>query len=192
MRGPRHFPNTMKSPQDHETRRAAVDHQPIVLPLERLRLAQTARPLDVILHWKREGYLELSPPYQRGDVWGPIRQRNLIRSVLLGVPIPSLIINDRFAAGWGEEIAVIDGKQRMTTVLDFLEGKLEVPGGWFSIDPKLVTFDALPIARQRGFRNMPLQVAEGQLKTLEAEIEVFELVNFGGVPQGQSDATSRH
>lgn len=177
----------MSNPKTSTQSRSPVDHHGLVLHLERLRLSQTARPLDVILYWRREGYLDLSPPYQRGDVWGPIRQRNLIRSVLLGVPIPSLIINDRFAAGWGEEIAVIDGKQRMTTVLDFLEGKLDVPGEWFGMGGDLVTFDALPIARQRGFRNMPLQVAEGQLKTLEAEIEVFELVNFGGVPQGQSD-----
>jgi len=55
-------------------------------PLERLRLSQTARPLDVIQHWRDAGYLDLSPPYQRGNVWGIVRQQNLIRSILIGVP----------------------------------------------------------------------------------------------------------
>lgn len=157
------------------------------MKLERLRLSQTSRHLDVIQHWSKEQYLELSPPYQRGDVWGIVRQRNLIRSILLGVPIPSIIINDRFSAGWGEEIAVIDGKQRITAVLKFLEGGLSVPGDWFGVEAELVALPELPINLQRSFRNIPIQVSEGQLKTIEAEIEVFELVNFGGVPQGQSD-----
>jgi hypothetical protein len=156
-------------------------------PLKRLRLAQTSRPIDVIIHWKREGYLELSPPYQRGDVWGPIRKRNLIRSLLTGVPIPSLIVNDRFSAGWGTEISVIDGKQRMTAVIDFIEGKIQAPGEWFGMDVGMVAFDSLPIAQQRSFRLTPIQIAEGNLGTIEEEIEVFELVNFGGVPQGQTD-----
>jgi hypothetical protein len=154
---------------------------------ERLRLSQTARPMDVFAYWKREGYLDLNPPYQRGDVWGVIRRRNLIRSIMLGIPIPSIIINDRFAANWGNEIAVIDGKQRITTILMFLEGDLKVPAEWFGIDGDEITFPELPIARQRGMKNMPLPLCEGQLRTIEEEREVFELVNFGGVPQGESD-----
>ena len=156
--------------------------------LERLRLSQTARPMDVFVHWKREGYLDLNPPYQRGDVWGMIRRRNLIRSIMLGIPIPSIIINDRFAANWGNEIAVIDGKQRITTILMFLESKLKVPAEWFGIEGDEIAYSDLPIARQRGLKNMPLPLCEGQLRTIEEEREVFELVNFGGVPQGKSDS----
>jgi hypothetical protein len=156
--------------------------------LERFRLSQTARPMDVFAHWKREGHLELSPPYQRGDVWGMIRRRNLIRSIMMGIPIPSIIINDRFSANWGNEIAVIDGKQRITTILMFLEGRLKVPAAWFGIDGDEITYPELPIARQRGLKITPIPLCEGQLRTIEEEREVFELVNFGGVPQGESDS----
>lgn len=164
--------------------------------LERLRLSQTARPIETFTYWANNGQLLLSPPYQRGDVWGAIRQRNLIRSILLGVPIPSIIINDRFAAAWNSEreklttddecIAVIDGKQRITAILAFLRGALNVPGEWFGMSG-MVTFSELPMPRQRGFRQTPIQCCEGQLSGIEAEREVFELVNFGGVPQGESD-----
>lgn len=157
------------------------------LHITRLKLSQTSRPLDVFAYWKKELYLDLAPPYQRGEVWGPVRKTNLIRSILLGVPIPSIIVNDRFAAGWGEEIAVIDGKQRLTAILNFLESELQVPGAWFGENKSAVTFKDLPIATQRHFRNIPIQVVEGTLPSLAAEIEVFELVNFGGVPQGQTD-----
>jgi Protein of unknown function DUF262 len=157
-------------------------------PLKRLQLRTTNRPIEVIKHWQSEGYLNLSPPYQRGDVWGLIRQRNLIRSILMGIPIPSLIINDRFAAGCGEEIAVIDGKQRMTAILKFLSNELEIPSIWIlEEDIGMVSFDLLPIPQQRGIKSMTIGIAEGSLKTLEEEIEVFELVNFSGVPQGETD-----
>lgn len=155
--------------------------------IQRLRIYQTARPIDTFAYWNNNGQLLLSPPYQRGDVWGTKRRRNLIKSILLGVPIPSIIINDRFSSNWGEEIAVIDGKQRITTILMFFNGELRVPGEWFGMEGD-VTFSQITVPQQRGFKHTPLQVCEGQLPNIEAEIEVFELVNFGGVAQGESDA----
>ena len=155
--------------------------------MKRLQLFQTNRPCDVVIHWQREGVLLLDPPYQRGDVWGPVRQRNLIRSILLGIPIPSVIINDR-GGNFGEDYsyAVIDGKQRITAILKFLNSELFVPGEWFDM-PGEVMFCELPVARQRGLRHTPIACSEGRLQSLEEEREVFELVNFGGVPQGESD-----
>lgn len=146
----------------------------------------TSRPLDTIQHWKKEGYLLLDPPYQRGDVWGYTRRKNLIRSILLGIPIPSIVVNDRFAAGWGEEISVIDGKQRMTTLLQFLTNELEIPGEWYDLSG-LVKFLDLPKPEQRRFSMAPIPFCESRLLTLEDEKEVFDLINFGGVPQGESD-----
>lgn len=158
------------------------------MKLQRLVLSQANRPLDVIRYWRDEGHLMLDAPYQRGGVWGPIRRRNLIKSILLRIPIPSIVINDRFSAGWGDSdaVAVIDGKQRMTSVLMFLDGQLAVPGEWFGLDGD-VTYNDLPEAERRGIRNCALPFTEGTLKTLEEEIQVFELINFGGVPQGQTD-----
>lgn len=158
------------------------------MKLERLSLSQTNRPIDVLEYWSKDGQMELNPSYQRGDVWGPIRRRNLIRSILLGIPIPSIVINDRFAAGWSDSIscAVIDGKQRITSILMFLEGKLTVPGEWFGMDGQ-VFFSDLSERDQRGVRMHAIPFTEGKLKSIEEEMEVFELINFGGVPQGQSD-----
>lgn len=154
--------------------------------LERLRLSSTHRPCDVIMYWSEKDHLLLSPPYQRGLVWGQKRKVNLIRSLLLGVPIPSIVVNDRFAARWGDEIAVIDGKQRITTLLEWFRGQLAVPGEWFDM-PGEVRFTELSIPRQRGLRCHAIPFCEAQLPSLEAEREVFDLINFGGVPQGESD-----
>ena len=156
--------------------------------INRVILAQTNRPVDTVRYWRESGDMELNPPYQRGLVWGKIRKRNLIYSILRGIPIPSIIINDRASAGWDEKIscAVVDGKQRISAILDFLDGKLFIPGEWFDMEGE-IAFADIPLPRQRGFRLTPIQFCEGRLKSIEEEIEVFELINFGGVAQGDKD-----
>ncbi len=160
--------------------------------MKHLSLSTTNRPLDVLLHYHKEGYLDLNPPYQRGEVWGLLRKQNLIKSLVQGIPVASLIINDRTRSGKWEYmdagfLVMIDGKQRTIAILDFLNSVFAVPGEWFDEDRELVFFNQLPIAKQRGFRIYPIGVAEGSLESLEQEAEVFDLVNFGGVPQGESD-----
>ncbi len=158
--------------------------------LDRFQLSATNRPVDCVMYWRNdpEGLL-LNPPYQRGDVWGTKRRQNLIKSILLGIPIPSLIINSRMDGGWKDDyrIAVIDGKQRITTILMFMDSQLSVPGDWFGMDADLVTYQHLGVVNQRCFRSKPIPFSEGALKTIEQEQLVFDLVNFGGLAQGESD-----
>ena len=158
--------------------------------LESLRLNNNNRPLSVVKHWRDEGDLKLDCEYQRGDVWGPTRQINLIRSLLLGIPISAIVVNDRLQGNWpGDDMAiyaVIDGKQRLTAILKFLDGELAVPGEWFNLDGE-ITFDKLPLSTRRRFKNKPIPFCEAALPTIEMEQEVFELVNFGGVSQGETD-----
>ena len=160
--------------------------------LPELQLQQTNRPMCVVQHWLETDSLELSPPYQRGDVWGYKRRVNFIRSLLMGVPIPSVIINDRLSADFigdkPQHYAVIDGKQRLTTIKMFVKGTLLVPGEWFDLGYRLASFDNLSRSQQRRFENHPMPFSEGRLKTIEREQEVFELVNFGGLRQGEVDA----
>ena len=156
--------------------------------MTKIALVQYTRPVSYFITMKKEGYLHLSPSYQRGEVWGVIRKRNLIKSLMTGIPIPSIIVNERFAAGWKDwRVAVIDGKQRICAILDFLEDRLAVPGEWFGMDKDLVKFSEISQVLQRSFKSATIQVAEGRLETEDAEKEVFEIVNFGGVPQGQTD-----
>ncbi len=164
---------------------------------KRLELEQTNRPCGEIMRWQDDGYLWLDPPYQRGDVWGERRRVNFIRSMLMGIPIPSIIINSRI--DWSDEdlrIVVIDGKQRITSVLKFITNELMIPSNWlygagasFDRDSSsgLVGWSDIDKVTKRKFLNIPLAFSEGKLESLELEKEVFDLVNFGGIPQGEKD-----
>jgi hypothetical protein len=72
--------------------------------------------------------IQVDPAYQRnGAIWNPERKRLLIDSILQGYDIPKLyfrlfspreLIDDRLY-----RYAVIDGRQRVETILDFVDGK---------------------------------------------------------------------
>jgi hypothetical protein len=64
------------------------------------------------------GKLNLSPSYQRGDVWPTSDAQMLIESILRGIPLPSVIILKPEAHDAPYE--VVDGKQRLTTILRFI------------------------------------------------------------------------
>lgn len=59
----------------------------------------------------------LTPSYQRGDVWRNSDRQSLIESILRGVPLPSIIL---LRTGSSTPHEVVDGKQRLTAILRFV------------------------------------------------------------------------
>lgn len=59
----------------------------------------------------------LTPSYQRGDVWRNGDRQSLMESILRGVPLPSIIL---LWTGSSTQHEVVDGKQRLTAILRFV------------------------------------------------------------------------
>lgn len=59
----------------------------------------------------------LTPSYQRGDVWRSGDRQSLMESILRGVPLPSIIL---LRTGPSTPHEVVDGKQRLTAILRFV------------------------------------------------------------------------
>lgn len=59
----------------------------------------------------------LTPSYQRGDVWRNGDRQSLMESILRGVPLPSIIL---LRTGSSSPHEVVDGKQRLTAILRFV------------------------------------------------------------------------
>lgn len=64
-----------------------------------------------------KGSLDLSPSYQRGDVWPNTTAQELIVSILQGIPLPSVILLEK---NHGLRFEIVDGKQRLTSILRFM------------------------------------------------------------------------
>jgi Protein of unknown function DUF262 len=167
-------------------------------PLESMRLTPMNYTLDHFVGARERGHLELNAPYQRGEVWGIERQRNLIRSLIMGIPFGSIVVNSRAKASNYRDVtlAVIDGKQRITTLLAWIDGELSVPASWFhpqyigatpleTEDGPYVTARMLTPHHSTSMVSVP--TLEAVLPSIEDEQAVFSLINFGGVAQGDSD-----
>ncbi len=63
--------------------------------------------------------LELAPPFQRKQVWGPLQKVRLIESILLRIPLPAFY----FSASQDGKFQVVDGLQRLSTIRDFVANK---------------------------------------------------------------------
>lgn len=66
------------------------------------------------------GQLNLSPSYQRGDVWPTADAQKLIESILRGIPLPSIILLKPRSTHRINQYEVVDGKQRLTSILRFI------------------------------------------------------------------------
>jgi hypothetical protein len=77
------------------------------------------------LKWNDDGELKLNPKFQRGSVWTAPARTYLIDSILRGYPIPKLLLRTSIDRDSRRTIRdVVDGQQRLRTIIDFSAGKL--------------------------------------------------------------------
>lgn len=77
------------------------------------------------LKWHDDGELQLNPKFQRGSVWSPAAKSYLIDSILRGYPIPKLLLRTAVDRDSRRTLRdVVDGQQRLRTIIEFSAGKL--------------------------------------------------------------------
>jgi hypothetical protein len=123
--------------------------------------------------------IDLSPRYQRRDRWKADRQSKLIESFFMNVPIPPIFLNeDDFG-----KYSVIDGKQRLTAIYEFMRGRLRLKGLQIYKELNDKTIDDLSPTMQSiiGTRaNLRATIILRQ-SDREVKFEVFRRLNTGGV-----------
>jgi uncharacterized protein with ParB-like and HNH nuclease domain len=122
---------------------------------------------------------------QRGLVWSLQQKRELIWSILMNRKIPRLalmnvIIDEIDIDGVYQ---VIDGKQRLSTMIEFLNNKFTL-----EIDRKEYFMRDLPIEYQRVIKGYPFAyyIANepiGKPFSDQDKIDWFKYINFAGTPQ---------
>lgn len=75
--------------------------------------------------------IDLDPPYQReGDVWTQENKQNLIDTIINGFDVPKIYMHKlsipQQIEGRQIELAVIDGKQRLTAIWAFIQGSFSL------------------------------------------------------------------
>lgn len=123
--------------------------------------------------------IDLSPKYQRRFRWDEIRKSKLIESFLMNVPIPPIFLNED---DYGK-YSIIDGKQRLSAINEYLSGKLTLIGLDVFKDLNGLNFFDLPIEFQNSLKIRANLRAIIILRQSDKDIkyEVFQRLNTGGV-----------
>jgi Protein of unknown function DUF262 len=81
----------------------------------------TSYPVSDFRQWNESGQLELAPKFQRRSVWEPKAKSYLIDTIVRSMPVPPVFIRLRLDTRTNRSVReVVDGQQRLRTVLDFL------------------------------------------------------------------------
>lgn len=81
----------------------------------------TTQDISWFLDLRRHGQLELNPPYQRRSVWNVKDRRFFLDTVFRGYPCPALFLHKLPGPGEETVYAVVDGKQRLQTLFQFVD-----------------------------------------------------------------------
>lgn len=70
--------------------------------------------------------LDQRPPFQRNPVWSERQKSALIETILLEYPIPEVYMQELTEADGNQKFIIVDGQQRINSVLSFLEGDFDL------------------------------------------------------------------
>jgi hypothetical protein len=115
------------------------------------------------------------PSYQRNFVWDIERQSKFIESVLLGLPIPYI-----FSADSEGRLEIVDGSQRLRTLVAFVQNNLILKGLEILLDLNGFQYKDLTKSRQRKFQNSTIRmIALSDKSDEDVRFMMFERINTG-------------
>ena len=141
------------------------------------RLHYSNRNMYSLLNYHYLLGVDFNPDYQRGSVWDEEDREKLLDSIFAGREIgrfvfkqlPFIRANDD-----GNYYEIVDGKQRMLTLLAFYENRFPYKG---------VFYNDLSVLDKNWFMDASIGIAELDQNATRAEVlEVFLALNEGGKP----------
>lgn len=95
--------------------------------------------------------LDLDPPYQRRSVWNQQFKDYFVDTVLLNYPAPALFLYEEIGADGRSVYHVVDGKQRLTSIFEFVAGEFPVSDKSDSVQLRGKYFSSLDDAVKKAF-----------------------------------------
>lgn len=75
--------------------------------------------MDTLMRRLQQGTIQLTPDFQRNEVWNEVSKSRLIESLMLNIPIQMFYVAADEKNNW----TVVDGLQRISTFRDFVLGR---------------------------------------------------------------------
>ena len=141
---------------------------------ERIRISFFQQNIESALHkYFNEYSVNLNPYYQREIVWTKIQKDELLTSIFNNIDIGKFVfVYKKDVEDYGYD--VLDGKQRLTTLIGFFTDCFKYKGKYFS---------ELSFLDKYKFKSHPISVGEVREEMSEKDIlEYFLKLNTSGTP----------
>ena len=94
--------------------------------LKKTKIVKQTWSIQEIYQKIKNKRLKLSPEYQRNEIWLKDKQTAFVESLFMGIIVPPIYVVEIPGDNLLEDSTyeVVDGKQRLTTIMNFLTGKL--------------------------------------------------------------------
>lgn len=142
-------------------------------------MVRTISPQDVswFLDLNEKKQLDLDPPYQRRSVWTLKDRRFFIDTILNGYPAPPIFLHKSLDDHGRSTYHVVDGKQRLQTIIDFAANKIRIPDDFADLSLQKKRWNDLQRETKEVFWNYVL-IVEMLPSVNEATIrDTFERIN---------------
>lgn len=165
--------------EGEDTLDSASSESDEVYPLNSIRIEKGRMSLfEIKRQCEERKQLILDPEFQREYVWTQKQKSELIESILMGIPIPIVYLFQTRDA----RIQVVDGRQRIGAVIDFMNNKFGLTELKIMKNIKKGTkFKNLEPIQQRKIEDYQIDTYLIQPPTPErVKFDIFDRVNRGG------------
>ncbi|MGB8681991.1 MAG: DUF262 domain-containing protein [Candidatus Binatus sp.] len=118
----------------------------------------TTQDVSWFLDLYDKGQLNLDPPYQRRSVWSPRDRRFFIDTILNNFPAPPVFLHKTLDDQGRATYHVVDGKQRLLTIIQFTQGKVRIPDDFADVNLQKKQWNDLERSNREKFWNYYLIV----------------------------------
>ena len=129
----------------------------------------------------KKGNIDLQPGFQRRVAWDDTRKSRLLESIIVGMPVPNIVLAEN--KDHRGRFIVIDGKQRLVAISEFISEKYKLKGLDIRQDLNDKFFNELPTEDREYLENATLRsTLIRNWKDQKFLYAIFFRLNSGSLP----------
>lgn len=139
----------------------------------------TTQDITWLLDLNRNTQLDLDPPYQRKSVWTSKDRQFFLDTIFRDYPSPAIFLHKTIDADGRSMYHVVDGKQRLETILAFVNNKIRIAKDYGDIRLNGKTWKQLEGEQELKHRLWNYQIPVEMVDSIEGNVvnEVFDRLN---------------
>jgi hypothetical protein len=111
--------------------------------------------IETINSQMSKGNIDLQPAFQRRNAWDDVRKSRLIESIIVGMPVPNIVLAEN--KDHKGRFIVIDGKQRLAAINEFMNDQYKLRGLDIRKDLNGMELNSLPTNDREGLENSTIR-----------------------------------